>query len=160
METIELIGVTMGLGFIAGIRLYATVLALGLAIRLEWLHLGAIGKPLEILAHPAVLIAAGLAYFVEFFADKIPWVDTLWDCFHTFIRPIGAAILAATVLGSVDPVLKLTLILLCGGVAFASHSSKAAVRLVVNHSPEPFTNIGMSLVEDALAPLGVWLSVT
>jgi hypothetical protein len=106
-----------------------------------------------------VLIAAGLAYLTEFFADKIPLVDSVWDSFHTFIRPMGAAILAAAVLGDINPVLKLTLIILCGGVALASHSSKAAARIVVNHSPEPFTNIGISLAEDAFAPFGVWLSL-
>jgi len=83
----------------------------------------------------------------------------VWDSFHTIIRPVGAAILAADVLGDINPVLKLTLIILCGGIALASHSSKAAVRIVVNHSPEPFTNIGISLAEDAFAPFGVWLSL-
>jgi hypothetical protein len=160
MDTIQLIGATMGLGFVAGIRLYATVLALGLAIRFGWLHPGAVGAPLEILAHPAVLTAAGVAYLAEFLADKIPWIDSVWDTFHTLIRPIGAAVLAATVLGDINPVVRLTLILLCGGVAFASHSSKAAIRLVVNHSPEPFTNIGLSLAGDVLAPFGVWLSLS
>lgn len=160
METIQLIGSTMGLCFVAGIRLYATVLALGLAIRFDLLHLGAMGEPLRVLAHPAVLLAAGLAYFAEFLADKIQWVDTVWDSFHTIIRPAGAAILAADILGNINPVLKLTLIILCGGVAFASHSSKAAARLVVNHSPEPFTNIGISLAEDTFTPFGVWLSLS
>ncbi len=159
METIQLIGSTMGLCFVAGVRLYATVLALGLAIRFDLLHLGAMGEPLRVLAHPAVLLAAGLACLAEFLADKIPWVDTVWDSFHTIIRPVGAAILAANVLGDINPVLKLTLIILCGGVAFASHTSKAAARLLVNHSPEPITNIGISLTEDVFAPFGVWLSL-
>jgi Domain of unknown function (DUF4126) len=160
METIALIGSTMGLGFVAGIRLYATVLALGLAIRFNLLHLATVAEPLRVLGHPAVLIAAGLAYLAEFFADKIPWIDTVWDSFHTFIRPIGAAVLAATALGNINPALKLTLAILCGGVAFASHSSKAAARVAVNHSPEPFTNIGISLAEDVFAPFGVWLSLS
>jgi len=159
METIALIGSTMGLAFVAGVRLYATVLALGLAIRFNLLHLGTVGEPLRVLSHSAVLVAAGLAYLAEFFADKIPWVDSVWDSFHTFIRPMGAAILAADVLGDINPVLKILLIIVCGGVAFASHSSKAAARLVVNHSPEPFTNIGISLIEDAFVPFGVWLSL-
>src|SRR5262249_29175409 len=154
------IGAAIGLGFVAGIRLYATILALGLAIRFGWLYLGAVGQPLQVLAEPAVLIAAGVAYLAEFFADKVPWVDSLWDAFHTCIRPLGAVILAAAALGRFDPVLRLTLVILCGGVAFASHSSKAAARLVVNHSPEPFTNIGMSLAEDAFAPFGIWLSLS
>ncbi|HXB68340.1 MAG TPA: DUF4126 domain-containing protein [Candidatus Acidoferrales bacterium] len=159
METIELLGSTMGLGFIAGIRLYATVLALGLAIQFDLLHLGPSTEQLRVLAHPAVIVASGIACLAEFLVDKIPWVDSVWDSFHTFIRPIGAAVLAATVLGTVDPVLKLTLVILCGSVAFASHSSKAASRLVVNHSPEPFTNIGISLAEDVVALFGVWLSL-
>lgn len=160
MDTIDLIGSTMGLGFVAGFRLYATILALGLAIRFDWLHLGAAAQPLHVLAHPAVLIAAGVAAVVEFFADKIPWVDSFWDSFHTIIRPIGAVVVAATVLGPIDPALKLTLIILCGGMAFASHSTKAATRLAVNHSPEPFTNIGASLAEDVFAPFGIWLSLS
>jgi hypothetical protein len=159
LETIDLIGSTMGLGFVAGIRLYATVFALGLAIRLGWLQLGGVGEPLRILAHPAVLIVAGVACLIEFFADKVPWLDSAWDSFHAFIRPIGAVVVAAAAFGTFNPVLKVTLILLCGGMAFASHSSKAATRLLVNHSPEPFSNIGISLAEDALVPLGIWLSL-
>ena len=159
METIALIGSTMGLGFLAGIRLYATVFLLGLVIRLGWFHPGAGSAELQVLAHPAVLIASGLACLLEFFADKIPWFDSLWDSFHTFIRPIGAVILAAAAFGHFDPVVKTILILICGGVALASNSSKAATRLAVNHSPEPFSNIGISLVEDAAIPVGIWLSL-
>lgn len=159
MDTVALIGSAMGLGFVAGVRLYATILALGLAIRFHWIHLSAAAEPLSILAHPAILIAAAVAYLAEFFADKVPWVDSAWDSIHTFIRPIGAAVIAAAALGDVNPVLKLTLIILCGGMALASHSSKAATRLAINHSPEPFTNIGMSLAEDMLAPVGIWLSL-
>ena len=88
MEQLALIGSTLGLGFLAGIRLYATVFLLGLAIRLGWFHPGAGSAELMVLAHPAVLIASGLACLVEFAADKIPWLDSLWDSFHTFIRPI------------------------------------------------------------------------
>lgn len=159
MDIIELLGSTMGLGFVAGIRLYATVLALGLAIRFGWFHPGAAGEPLQILANPIVLVIAAVACAIEFVADKIPWVDSIWDGFHAFIRPIGAVVLAAAAFGSFDPALKVSLILLCGGVAFASHSTKAATRLVVNHSPEPFSNIGLSLMEDALVPFGIWLSL-
>jgi hypothetical protein len=159
VDTIELIGSTMGLGFLAGIRLYATILTLGLAIRFGWFHPAPEAAQLRILAEPMVLIAAGVACAIEFFADKVAWVDSIWDSFHAFIRPIGAVVVSAAVLGSFDPVLKVTLIILCGGVAFASHSSKAATRLLVNHSPEPFSNIAISLAEDALVPFGVWLSL-
>jgi len=159
MDALELIGSTMGLGFLAGIRLYATVFALGLAIRLGWFHPGAGAAGLLILAHPAVLIASGLACMVEFFADKVPWVDSLWDSFHTFIRPIGAVLLASAALGNFDPAVRATLMILCGGVALASTGSKASTRLAVNHSPEPFSNIGLSLIEDALIPIGMWISL-
>ena len=159
MDTIALIGSTMGLGFVAGVRLYATILTLGLAIRFGWFHPGPMAEPLRILAEPMVLIAAGVACAIEFFADKVPWVDSIWDSFHAFIRPIGAVVVSAAVLGSFDPALKVTLIILCGGVAFASHSAKAATRLLVNHSPEPFSNVAISLAEDALVPFGVWLSL-
>ncbi len=160
MDTTHLFGSALGLGFAAGIRLYATVLALGLAIRFHWYHLAPGQEHLQVLASPVVLGLAGLACAIEFISDKIPWVDSLWDSFHTIIRPIGAALLAATALGTLDPAVKMALIILCGGVAFTSHSSKAAARLAVNHSPEPFSNIALSLFEDLLAPFGVWLSIT
>jgi hypothetical protein len=159
VDTLELIGSTMGLGFVAGVRLYATILTLGLAIRFGWFHPGPMAEPLRVLAEPIVLIAAGVACAIEFLADKVPWVDSIWDSFHAFIRPIGAVVVSAAVLGSFDPALKVTLIILCGGVAFASHSTKAATRLLINHSPEPFSNVAMSLAEDALVPFGVWLSL-
>jgi hypothetical protein len=159
MDTLELIGSTMGLGFLAGIRLYATVFALGLVIRLGWFHPGAGAAGLLILAHPAVLTASGLACLVEFFADKVPWVDSAWDSFHTVIRPVGAILLASAALGNFDPAVKATLMILCGGVALASTGSKASTRLAINHSPEPFSNIGLSLIEDALIPVGMWISL-
>jgi hypothetical protein len=112
-----------------------------------------------ILAHPAVLIASGLACLVEFTADKVPWLDSLWDSFHTFIRPVGAVLLASAALGNFDPAVRATLMILCGGVALASTGSKATTRLAVNHSPEPFSNIGLSLAEDALIPVGMWISL-
>lgn len=159
MDTLELIGSTMGLGFLAGIRLYATVFALGLAIRYGWFHPAPGAAGLMILAHPAVLIASGLACLVEFTADKVPWVDSMWDSFHTFIRPVGAVLLASAALGNFDPAVRATLMILCGGVALASTGSKASTRLAVNHSPEPFSNIALSLAEDALIPVGIWISL-
>jgi hypothetical protein len=160
VDTIQLLGSMMGLGFVAGVRLYSTVLVLGLGLQFGWLHAPAgFEQHFGLLTNPIVLGAAALAYLAEFFADKIPWVDSLWDGFHTFVRPLGAVLLGVTMLGPIDPALKLAMVILCGGVAFTSHSSKAATRLAANHSPEPFSNIGLSLIEDALAPLGVWLSL-
>jgi hypothetical protein len=159
MDTFQLLGSVFGLSFLAGIRLYATVLAVGLGVRFNLLHLPASLEGLQILAHPAILIAAGIAFVAEFVSDKIPWFDTLWDSFHTFIRPLGAALLGAAALGTLDPVLRITLALACGGVALTSHSSKAATRVMVNQSPEPFSNIALSLAGDAAVPAGVWLAV-
>lgn len=158
MDAISLLGTTLGLGFAAGLRLYATVLGLGLALRFHWLTLPEAMQPLEVLSHPAVLIAAGVAYALEFVSDKIPWVDSLWDTVHTVIRPVGAAVLAATAFGQLDPVLKTVLVLATGGVALSSHASKAATRLAVNQSPEPFSNIALSLLGDLMAPAGLWLA--
>ena len=139
MDTIELIGATMGLGFVAGVRLYATILTLGLAIRFGWFHPGPMAADLRVLAEPVVLIAAGVSCTMNSSLTRWRRVDSIWDSFHAFIRPIGAVVgLGGSVLGSFDPVLKVTLIILCGGVAFASHHAKAATRLLVNHSPEPF----------------------
>ncbi len=158
MDPVHLLATTLGLGFAAGLRLYATILALGLAIRFGALHLPASMNGLEVLAHPVVLIAAGVAYAIEFISDKIPWVDSLWDSIHTIIRPAGAAILAATAFAQVDPVMRMVLVILCGGVALSSHASKAATRLAVNHSPEPFSNIALSLAGDLVAPAALWMT--
>jgi hypothetical protein len=159
MEWTALIGSALGLGFLAGIRLYATVFFLGLAIQFGWIPLGTGQEHWAVLAHPAVLVVSGVAFLVEFIADKIPFVDSAWDTFHTFIRPVGAALLATTVVGESDPVLTTILMILSGGVALASHSSKAASRLAINHSPEPFSNVLASLFEDGLTVFGIWLAV-
>lgn len=158
MDTIQLIGSSLGLGLLAGIRLYATVLAAGLAIRLGWITLPSVLGHLQVLADERVLWAAGVGCLMEFFADKVPWVDSLWDSVHSVIRPIGAALLGSTIIGPSDPGMQLVIALLCGGVALTGHSAKAATRLMVNHSPEPFSNIALSLAEDAAVPLGIWIA--
>jgi hypothetical protein len=160
METIQLLGSTLGLAFVAGFRLYATVLAIGLSIRFGLYHPGTAMEHLRILASMPVLVTAGVAFVLEFVSDKIPWLDTAWDSFHTFIRPIGAALLGVAAFGTMDPALKVAVVILCGGVALSSHSSKAAARVAVNHSPEPFSNIALSLAEDIAAPAGTWLAVS
>ena len=103
MEAINLLGATMGLGLVSGLNLYATVLTVGLGIRLGLITLNPEMSGLAVLASPYVLIAAGVIYLLEFFADKIPWVDSLWDGVHTFIRPLGAAVIGATAIGAVEP---------------------------------------------------------
>jgi hypothetical protein len=106
-----------------------------------------------------VIGVAGLMYVVEFFADKIPWVDSMWDAIHTFIRPLGAAWIGAAAVGQIDPALDVAAFLLAGGVAFTTHATKAGIRLVANGSPEPFSNIVLSLAEDAFAIGGAWITV-
>lgn len=157
MDTVQLLGSALGLGLLAGIRLYATVLILGLIARFHWFDLP---PGLDVLGHTWLLVTASVACFIEFFADKVPWLDTMWDTVHTFIRPVGAALLGAAAFQQADPALKMVIALLCGGVAFGGHSSKAATRFAVNHSPEPFSNWTLSLIEDMIVPFGIWLAVS
>lgn len=160
MDPLTLLGTALGLGFAAGLRLYATVLALGLAVRYDLLTLPSALKPLETLAHPVVIGVAAVMYIAEFVSDKISWFDSMWDAVHTFIRHVGAAALGFAAFSQVDPLARTVLVLICGGVALTSHASKAATRLAVNQSPEPFSNWGLSLAGDAAAPALVWLTMT
>jgi hypothetical protein len=128
-----------------------------MAIRFGWFNLHPALSNLSVLSEIPVLALSGMACLVELLADKIPWVDSLWDSVHTFIRPIGAALLGATALGSFDPTTKFMVALLCGGVAFTGHTSKAATRLAVNHSPEPLSNWTLSFAEDLVVPAGLWV---
>ncbi len=155
-DIVTLIGSALGLGFLSGFRLYATVLALGLAIRFHWFTPNEGMAALQILGDWKVLGAAGTLAAVEFLADKIPWVDSAWDSIHTFIRPLAAVAMASTALGGIDPVGKTIISLLCGGVALTTHSAKAATRFAVNHSPEPFSNWMLSIAEDLVAPVALW----
>jgi hypothetical protein len=160
MDTVHLLGSAAGLGLLAGIRLYFTVFALGLSIRLGWFQPREDMASLAILASTPILAASALLCLTEFFADKVPWFDTIWDSVHTFIRPIGAAILGITALGQFNPEANLLIGLLSGGVAFTSHASKAATRTAINTSPEPFSNWAASLAEDLMVPAGLWLVIT
>ena len=159
METLNLLGSTMGLGLVSGLNLYATVLTVGLGIRFGLITLNAELQGLEALANPYVLVAAGILFVVEFLADKIPWVDSIWDTVHTFIRPLGAAVVGATAIGAVNAETAI-IAALCAGVSLSGHSAKAGTRLLANHSPEPFSNIALSLIEDVLVVFGSWLALT
>jgi Domain of unknown function (DUF4126) len=149
VERLDLLGVALGLAALAGINLYLTVFATGLAIHFHWITLAPQYQSLEILGNPWIISIAGVLYLLEFFADKIPWVDSIWDAVHTVIRPIGGALLAIQVLGHPSPVLTVVVALLAGGTSLIAHTAKAATRLASNTSPEPFSNIGLSLGEDA-----------
>ena len=148
MEQLNLLGVALGLAALAGINLYLTVFVTGLAINQHWITLAPQYQSLEVLSNPVIITVAGVLYFLEFFADKIPWVDSAWDTVHTIIRPIGGAFLAIQVLGHTSPVFDIVILLLAGGTSLVAHTAKASSRLVANASPEPFSNIGLSLVED------------
>jgi len=149
MEQLQLLGVALGLASLSGINLYLTVFVTGLSIQQHWIHLAPQYAGLTVLGHPAIVAIAGALYFIQFFADKVPWVDSLWDSIHTVIRPIGGALLAIRVLGPVNPVFDVIVALIAGGVTLMTHGVKAGTRLVANASPEPFSNIALSVTEDA-----------
>ncbi len=152
MNPIQTLSLALGAGFSSGLNLYATVATLGLLQRFGVVHLPAF---LQTLGHPWVIGIAAALYLVEFFADKIPYVDTVWDFIHTFIRPPAAALLAYLAAGGAGPEWRWGAALLAGGAALTSHGTKASVRAAVNASPEPFSNWSLSVGEDALA---VWLT--
>jgi hypothetical protein len=152
----QLLALAAAIGWASGVRLYLVVLLTGLAGYLGWVQLPG---GLQLLAHPAVITASGFMVFIEFFADKIPGLDSLWDMVHTVIRiPAGAA-LAASVFGSDHAVIAIVAALLGGGFAATAHVAKATTRAAINTSPEPFSNVGASLLEDGLVPAGLWLAV-
>lgn len=158
MEILSLLGSTMGLGLVSGLNLYATVLTVGLGIRLGLITLNPEMSGLAVLSSPYILIVAGVLFVIEFLADKIQWVDSVWDSVHTFIRPLGAALVGASAIGVVNAEAAV-IAALCAGVSLSAHSAKAGTRLLANHSPEPFSNIGLSLIEDVLAVAGTWIAL-
>jgi hypothetical protein len=139
------LGRTLGFSFAAGVNLYATVAILGLAARYHWVTLP---PQFEVFNNDVVIGAAIVLYVVEFFADKIPYVDTLWDMLHTAIRPIGGALIAVATLGEASPAMEGLVALLGGTVAAGSHLTKTSTRAAANASPEPFSNWILSLGED------------
>ena len=156
LDTAQLVAIAGAVGWASGIRLYLVILLTGLAGYLGWMQLP---QGLHLLANPVVLGASGFMVFVEFFADKIPGLDSLWDVVHTVIRiPAGAA-LAAGVFSADSAAMSLVAALVGGTLATTSFAAKATSRAAINTSPEPFTNIGTSLVEDSLVPAGLWLAV-
>ncbi|HET8925630.1 MAG TPA: DUF4126 domain-containing protein [Candidatus Acidoferrum sp.] len=152
MSPIETLGMALGAGFSSGLNVYATVATLGILQRFGILHLP---SSLQILSHTWVLGIAIALYLIEFFADKIPYFDIVWDAVHTFIRPPAAALLAYAAAGAAPPEWRWGAALVAGGVALTSHGTKASARAAVNASPEPFSNWILSFGEDLLA---VWLT--
>ncbi|HRJ73707.1 MAG TPA: DUF4126 domain-containing protein [Terrimicrobiaceae bacterium] len=159
MDVLETLSVALGLATLAGINLYLTVFAAGLAVHFGWVALPQSLHELHALGEPWVLVVAGVLYLFQFFADKIPWIDTANDALHSFIRPLGGAMLAVLALGDADPRVKVIAALLAGGAALTAHTAKAGTRLIANASPEPVSNIGLSLGEDAVVLGGLGLMV-
>lgn len=155
-QIISLIALTMGVGWASGINLYATVLMLGVLNNMGHVTLP---EELQVVGDPLVLMAAGFMYFVEFFADKVPGVDTGWDSLHTFIRiPAGAA-LAAGAVGDMAPAVEIAAALVGGSLAAGSHAAKAGSRVLINTSPEPVTNWTASISEDLMVLGGIWAAL-
>lgn len=156
-QIVSIIALSMGLGWASGVNLYAAVLTLGL------LNVtGSMDLPpgLEVLANPLVIGAAGLMFIVEFFADKIPGLDSTWDAIHTFIRIPAGAVLAASALGDVSVEMSVAAGILGGTLAATSHVTKAGSRVLINASPEPFSNWTASVVEDVSVVGALWLAVS
>lgn len=145
MDVLVTLGRTLGFSLAAGVNLYATVALVGLAARYGWV---ALPEQFEVFNNPWIIGAAAVLYAIEFFADKIPWVDTIWDTLHTFIRPVGGALIAVAALGEASPTAEGLVALLGGVVAAGSHATKASTRVAANASPEPFSNWALSLLED------------
>jgi len=158
METIDIIALTLGVAWASGINLYAAILVLGLMGSGGYTQLP---ESLTVLQDPLVLMAAGVMYFVEFFADKIPGVDTGWDAIHTFIRiPAGAMLAVGAAQGlEINQAAELAAALVGGSLAATSHLTKAGTRLVINTSPEPVTNWTASIAEDLAVIGGLWASL-
>lgn len=156
METVQIIALSMGVAWASGINLYAAVFMLG--------YLGSTGHivlpaELQVVTDPLVMFAAGLMYCVEFFADKIPGVDSAWDSVHTFIRIPAGAVLAMAAVGDTSPAVELAAFLLGGTIAAGTHATKAGTRILINTSPEPVSNWAASVTEDILVILGLWTAL-
>ena len=148
MGAMEIIGIAGSVSLLAGWRLYLSIFATGLAMRLGALPLPEHLQSLDALANPWVMGAAAIAALAEFFADKVMWLDSAWDAVHTFVRPVGGALLALAIVDPSDPATQVVAFLLGGGAAFTAHAGKAGARGVVNTSPEPVSNVAISTVED------------
>ena len=148
MGIIEILGLAGSLSLLSGWRLYLTVFATGVAMHFNLVPLPENLAMLDVLANPWVIGVSALGAIAEFFADKVAWLDSIWDGLHTIIRPVGGALLALAVVDSGDPAWQVIAFLLGGGAALASHATKSTARAAVNTSPEPFSNVVVSAVED------------
>jgi hypothetical protein len=146
MDLLSSLGRTLGFSFAAGLNLYATIAILGLPSRFGWV---ALPEQDRVFDNNWIIGGAIALYVIEFVADKIPWVDSIWDTVHTVIRPVGGAAIAVATLGQASPAMETVVALLGGALATSTHLSKTSTRVIANASPEPFTNWALSLGEDA-----------
>lgn len=156
MGVLNSIGVLLGSSWSAGVNLYLTVAGLGIMDRFGWINLPG---DMDILAHPAIIITSSALFAVEFFADKIPYVDSTWDSVHTFIRPLGGAALGFMAMADMGPAFQVPVALITGGVSMDSHLTKATTRVAINASPEPVTNSVASVTEDSLVVGALFLII-
>ena len=148
MTPTEVIALAASTSLLAGWRLYLVTLVTGIAMKFGWVALPDHLAALDVIASPWVIGAAAIGTFAEFFADKIAWVDSAWDAVHSFIRPLGGALLSLAIVDSADPAWQIASFLLGGGAALVAHAGKAGARTLVNASPEPFSNVAVSTAED------------
>ena len=144
----EVLALAASTSLLAGWRLYLVTLVTGVAMNFGWVDLPQHLDALDVLASPWVIAAAAVGTVAEFFADKIAWVDSAWDAVHSFIRPLGGALLSLAIVDSADPTWQIASFLLGGGGALVAHAGKAGARTLVNASPEPFSNVAVSTAED------------
>jgi Domain of unknown function (DUF4126) len=157
MSLLETLGAALGLSTLAGINLYLTVLVAGLAVRFHWIELSSEYGDLAVLGNPWILGIAGTLFAIQFFADKLPWVDSVWDAVHTVIRPAGAILIALAVLGNMEPTVQVGAALLAGTASLSTHSVKAGIRAFLNLLPEPVSNSVASITEDGVVLGGLGL---
>jgi hypothetical protein len=148
MSALELVALASSVSLLAGWRLYFVTLATGLAMKFGWVAMPEQLRGLDVLASNWVIGIAAVGALAEFFADKIAWIDSAWDAVHSFVRPLGGALLSLAIVDSGDPAFQVGSFLLGGGAAFMAHAGKAGARAVVNASPEPFSNVAVSTGED------------
>ena len=156
MDTLSTLPVLLGSSWASGVNLYLTVAALGISHQLEWVELPG---NLESLSNPLIILLAVVLYVIEFFADKIPYVDSMWDTVHTIIRPVGGMALGYMAMADVGPAVQLPVAMLTGSIAFDSHLTKATTRLAINTSPEPVSNSVTSVGEDLTVMGALYLAV-
>lgn len=155
MSAVELIALAASVSLLAGWRLYLVTFATGLAMKFGWIALPEQLAALDVLASNWIIAIAGVGALAEFFADKVAWVDSLWDSVHSVVRPVGGALLALAVVDAGDPAWQVGSFLLGGGAAFLAHAGKAGARTLVNTSPEPYSNVAVSTGED-VATVGLF----